>query len=259
MSKIVKALVLYGVGLNCDHETARAFELAGASAERVIISRLEESPESLLEYDIFAIPGGFSYGDDISAGAVLAAKLKRRIGDSLSKFIESGRPVVGICNGYQALAKGGFLPDLSGETKQEVTLTYNDSGRFTDRWIHLTSGRSVCKFTEGIDDIELPVRHGEGKFVCTDETLGLLQENNLVVFRYADANGDPTQTYPLNPNGSMDAVAAICNRQGNVLGIMPHPEAYVDRTQHPRWTREKLPEEGAGLKIFRNIVKYATA
>lgn len=255
----VRAAVLYGVGLNCDQETAYAFEQAGASADRVLVGRLVDGRQDLSSYDIFAIPGGFSYADDIAAGTVLATKLKHsQLGEQLERFIEEGKPVIGICNGYQALVKAGFLPDLDGTSRQEVTLTYNDSGRFEDRWVRLQRTSDLSVFTHDIDSLELPVRHGEGKFFCNEEILQRLEENNLVVFRYVGRNGEENPGYPYNPNGSIDNTAAICNRQGNVLGIMPHPEGFIFREQHPRWTREEAPEEGLGMRLFRNAVKYVT-
>ncbi len=256
MTRHVRVAVLYGVGLNCDYETQHAFNLAGGQADRVLSHRLMERPEELRLYDVLAIPGGFSYGDDISAGVVLATKLKQRLGEEVDCFIRDGKPVIGICNGYQVLVRGGFLPDLDGNGEQEVTLTYNDSGRFEDRWVNLKNGSDRCIFTGGIDTIELPVRHGEGKFVTDDETLRRLHEEDLVVFRYSGRNGEANPTYPLNPNGSMDDIAAITNKQGTVFGIMPHPEGFIFREQHPRWTREDIPEEGIGLHMFRNAVEY---
>lgn len=256
MTRDVRVAVLYGVGLNCDYETQHAFGLAGGKAERVLSNRLMEHPGDLQQYDVLAIPGGFSYGDDIAAGIVLATKMKRRLGEQIDGFIGDGKPVIGICNGYQVLVKGGFLPDFGGNNAQEVTLTYNDSGRFEDRWVYLRNGSSRCLFTEGIDTLELPVRHGEGKFVADPETLRRLQDDDLVVFRYVGRDGEGQPEYPLNPNGSVGDIAAITNPAGNVLGIMPHPEGSIFREQHPRWTREDLPEEGGGLQMFRNAIDY---
>ncbi|MBI4176456.1 MAG: phosphoribosylformylglycinamidine synthase I [Candidatus Aenigmarchaeota archaeon] len=264
MDRRVRTAVLYGGGLNCDIETAHAvktadaFGHAGAEADRVLLGRLMDRPDDLLRYDILAIPGGFSYADDLGAGVVLANKLKRKLGEQLYRFIEEGRPVIGICNGYQALVKGGFLPGLDGERKQQVTLTYNDSGRFEDRWVTLEVTSEKCIFTKDIDDlIDLPVRHGEGKFVAANcNTLTRLRNNDMIVFKYVSRYGEDDPGYPENPNGSEDDIAAICNERGNVLGIMPHPEGYMFPWQHPRWTREGLPEEGLGMQIFRNAVKY---
>ncbi len=256
MTKDVKVAVLYGVGLNCDYETAEAFNRAGGKADRVLSNRLMEHPDDLRQYDILAIPGGFSYGDDIAAGVVLATKMKQRLGEQIDGFIGNGKPVIGICNGYQVLVKGGFLPNFDGKREQEVTLTYNDSGRFEDRWVYLRNGSDRCLFTEGIDTLELPVRHGEGKFVSDADIVRRLHDDDLVVFRYTGRNGEKHPDYPFNPNGSVDDIAAITNRQGNVLGIMPHPEGFIFREQHPRWTRKDIPEEGSGLQIFRNAVEY---
>lgn len=256
MTREVRVAVLYGVGLNCDYETAEAFDRVGGKSERVLSNRLMESPDDLRQYDVLAIPGGFSYGDDIAAGVVLATKMKQRLGEQIDGFIGDGKPVIGICNGYQVLVKGGFLPNFGGERKREVTLTYNDSGRFEDRWVYLRNGSDRCLFTDGIDALELPVRHGEGKFVANPDTVRRLQGDGLVVFRYSGRDGEEHPDYPLNPNGSVDDIAAITNLRGNVLGIMPHPEGFIFREQHPRWTREDLPKEGAGLQMFRNAVDY---
>lgn len=248
MERIVRACVLYGVGLNCDYETEHTLRLAGAQAERRLVGELYESPDDIGRYDMLVVPGGFSYGDDISAGRVLATKLRKYLEEQITKFDDDGKPIIGICNGCQVLTKN--LIDFGGK----VTFTYNSRGRFEDRWVYLEPEDSM--FTEGMGRIELPVRHGEGRFECDDDTLGGLEAHGQVVFRYTGPDGERDPPYPLNPNGSKFAIAAIQNKRGNVLAMMPHPEGFFSRLQHPRWTREDLPEEGAGVKIFRNAVDY---
>jgi phosphoribosylformylglycinamidine synthase len=253
-----KVLVLTGYGINCDMETQHAFRLAGADAERVHLTDLTNGTRKLSEFHILAFPGGFSFGDDIASGKVLANMIKYNLGEQVREFIDAGNLIIGICNGFQAMVKMGLLPGLNGDyTTQEVTLTFNDSGRFEDRWVHLRANRRTkCVFTKGLETIYLPVRHGEGKFVAKNpEVLARLKKGNNIVFQYTDSEGK-LAGYPHNPNGSVDNIAGICDDTGRVFGMMPHPEAYQHRTNHPRWTREELPEEGAGVAIFRNAVEY---
>lgn len=253
-----KVLVLTGYGINCDIETRHAFKIAGADAERVHLTDLINGTRQLSEFHILALPGGFSFGDDIASGKVLANMIKYNLGEQVQEFIRAGKLIIGICNGFQAMVKMGLLPGFDGDyTTQEVTLTFNDSGRFEDRWVHLRSNlMSKCVFTKGIESIYLPVRHGEGKFVVKNPgVLARLKKDNNIVFQYTDGKGDLTG-YPHNPNGSVENIAGICDSTGRVFGMMPHPEAYQHRTNHPRWTREELPEEGAGVAIFRNAVEY---
>ena len=184
--------------------------------------------------------------------------IKYNIGEQILEFIDAGKLIIGICNGFQAMVKMGMLPGFNGNyTTQEVTLTFNDSGRFEDRWVHLKTNKiSKCVFTRGIDHIFLPVRHGEGKFVAKNpQVLEKLKKGNHIVFQYTDPEGKAAE-YPHNPNGSVYDIAAICDETGRIFGMMPHPEAFQHRTNHPRWTREELPEEGAGIAIFRNAVEY---
>lgn len=250
-----KVLVLTGFGINCDIETQHAFHLAGAIADRVHINDLIRGNKSILDYHILSFPGGFSFGDDIASGKVLANMIKYNIWDQIKEFIDDGKLIIGICNGFQAMVKMGLLPGYNDD--QEVTLTFNDSGKFEDRWVHLkVNNRSKCAFTKSMESIYLPVRHGEGKFVVKDEkVLENLKRNNQIVLKYTDAEGN-SAGYPHNPNGSIENIAAISDRTGRVFGMMPHPEAFLHRTNHPGWTREELPEEGAGLAIFRNAVEY---
>ncbi len=254
----VRVLVLYGFGINCDFETQHGFELAGASAERVHFNELMSGAKSLNSYQVMALPGGFSFGDDIGAGKVLAIKFKYHLQESLQDFIRKGNLIIGICNGFQVLVKLGLLPGISGDYRSQLTtLSFNDSGRFEDRWVHLKVLDSCSPFTKGLDRLYLPVRHGEGKFLVNDSsTLARLHKNRQVAMTYVDNQGREKPGYPWNPNGSVDDIAAICDETGRVFGIMPHPEGYLYRINHPAWTRERLPEEGLGLRVLKNAVSY---
>jgi phosphoribosylformylglycinamidine synthase I len=256
-----QALILTGYGINCEHETAYAFNLptVGGEATLVHISDLIAQPQQLEHFHILVVPGGFAFGDDISAGIVLATKLRYRLEQPLSAFLQDGKLVLGICNGFQALVRLGVLPAVAGiPWQQEATLTANDSGKFEDRWVYLrVDPPCTSPFVQGIDQLYLPVRHGEGKFVPRDDgILQALQVNHQIAARYRDPDGTPG-SYPWNPNGSIDDIAAVCDPSGRIFGLMPHPEAYIHRTHHPRWTRETLPEEGMGVQIFRNAVTFA--
>ncbi len=251
-----KALIIRAAGTNCNNETALAFELAGAEAEQVHINELIRGSKKLDDCQILAIPGGFSYGDDLGSGKVLANQLAIKLRQQLEEFVEEGKLVIGICNGFQVIIKMGLLPALNGLYVQDATLTNNDSGKFEDRWVWMKAENDSI-FTQGIKRIYLPVNHGEGKFVANAEVIRQLQKERLVKLKYCDERGNETMEYPKNPNGSLLNIAAITNKEGNVFGMMPHPEKFVTKYTHPRWTREKLPEEGDGLKIFRNMVKFA--
>jgi phosphoribosylformylglycinamidine synthase len=255
----VRAIVLTGLGINCDNETQTALTRAGALANRIHLNDIIADPAILDQHQILAIPGGFSFGDDVASGKILANRLRYKLGAELKKFIADGKLIIGICNGFQVMVKMGILPLFDGEFVQEVTLTNNDSGRFENRWIRLqVEPGTRCIWLKGIDRIELPVRHGEGKFIPRDEAvLRRLRENGQVAVRYCAADGSPARgRYPANPNGAIDDIAGICDPSGRVFGLMPHPEAHVETTNHPRWTREELPEEGAGLQVFRNAVEF---
>lgn len=253
-----KALVLTGYGINCDYETEFAFRLAGAITKRVHVNDLITGKENLENWNILALPGGFSFGDDIASGKVLANKLKYNLSDMLQKFIEKEGLVIGVCNGFQIMVKLGLLPGFNNNYKNQLTtLVFNDSGRFEDRWVYLKVNPSTkCIWTRGIEKLYLPVRHGEGKFIpLNDEVLKQLYANNQVAVQYTDAKG-LLAGYPHNPNGSIDNIAGICDETGRIFGIMPHPEAHLHKTNNPKWTREKLPEDGDGLAVFKNAVKY---
>jgi len=264
--KTVKTLVLRAAGSNCDMETAHAFSLAGSEADRVHVNRLLSGGVRLSDYDILALPGGFTYGDDISSGKVLANELKAHLREDMLRFIDDGKLIIGICNGFQVLVKMGLLPNTrgGGEPDIEATLASNEKGVFTDRWVYLKSsadqpGGSRCVWTNYFPEVSfLPVAHGEGRFVVRDDDVLLrLRENGQVVFRYCDEKGRPG-LFPVNPNGSVDDIAGICDTTGRVLGMMPHPERHVSFLQHPHWRRRSIASDDAtpGLMLFRNGVEY---
>ncbi|MCB1155204.1 phosphoribosylformylglycinamidine synthase subunit PurQ [bacterium] len=267
MAKL-RAIVISGNGVNCEMEMAHANRLAGVDDVRIAsIYDLLSGDVRLDDYQLLNMPGGFQDGDDLGSSKAAANRYQHAhaqgadepIQDQLRRFIDDGKCIIGVCNGFQLLIKLGLLPAIDGKYfQQQATLTFNDRGRFEDRWVRLVvDEQSPCVFTKGMTHLELPVRHGEGKIVpADDDVLAAVKDRHLAPMRYADANGRPTQEYPANPNGSVDAIAALCDETGRVFGVMPHPEAFLHRTNHPRWTREELPEKGAGLAIFRNAVQY---
>ena len=276
-------LVLHATGTNRDREAAWACELAGGAPEIVHVNQLVAGERKLARYRMLVLPGGFSYGDDLGAGKLWAVVLRHRLADDLARFIGDGRPVLGICNGFQALVKSGVLTGLSGEEQQaddegssrdarcaartpasqRITLARNDSARFECRWVYLEpQAGSPCIFTRGLaEPIYCPVAHGEGKLVASDDgVLASLDRDGLVALRYVGAcvaQGDRRPAgYPWNPNGSQADIAGICNPAGTVLGLMPHPEDHVIAEQHPRFHRG---ERGMlGLPLFANGVRYAS-
>jgi phosphoribosylformylglycinamidine synthase I len=272
--KPVRALVPTGYGLNCDYETDYALRLAGAESHRVHINELimgEGTPPGarLDPYHILVLGGGFSWADDHGAGVVLASKLKFNLGEEIERFIAEGKLIIGICNGFQSLVNLGLLPGFDGNYRERrVGVIYNDCGNFMDAWVHLkVNPDSPCVFTRGMSRIDLPVRHGEGKFYAAEEDIGALLENNQVVMRYADEEGrEAAGRWPLNPNGSLMDIAGICDPTGRIFGLMPHPEAFNHYTNHPNWTREREAllrrgrdfedEKGEGIRIFENAVRY---
>jgi phosphoribosylformylglycinamidine synthase len=272
----VRAVVLRAAGINCDMETEYALELAGAKAERVHINRLIEDKGALDQYQIIVFPGGFSYGDDVAAGKILANQVIHHLYEPIQKFIDDGKLVLGICNGFQALVKAGILPGLvetvategtenteiknknrmSKISGQMVTITYNDSGKFEDRWVYLSPQTDRCIFIERGRQIYLPVAHGEGKVVTKDaKVLEKLKSEGHIAFKYVDENGKEGD-YPINPNGSVDSIAGLTDTTGRVLGLMPHPERFVRPTQHPHWSRLKNRRDGDGMTIFNNAIKF---
>ena len=270
MAKEVRSIVITGNGTNCEREVANACRLAGAEvADIVHIAELLAGRVKLDDYHFLNLAGGFLDGDDLGSAKAGANRLRHApvkgsaesLADQLYRFIEAGKLVMGVCNGFQLMVKMGLLPALDGDYRsQTATLTHNDSGRFEDRWTYLkVDPASPCIYTRGLTGIYLPVRHGEGKFLVREpRVLERIEAAHLAALKYcaADYNA-PTLDYPLNPNGSTNAIAGVCDATGRIFGLMPHPEAYVHRTHHPRWTREEdLPEEGMGLWLYRNAVDF---
>lgn len=250
MSKI-KTLILRAQGTNCDEETAFAFQQAGAEASLVHIGQLIRREKKLADYQIMVFPGGFTYGDDLGAGRVLANEIRLKLGADIEQFIESGCLIMGICNGFQVLVKAGILPGL--KSQQKLTLTTNDSGRFECRWVHLsTSSNSKCIFTKGIERLYLPIAHGEGKIVAAADTPGKLD----IALYYTDEKGNQQAGYPHNPNGSMENIAGICDDTGRIFALMPHPERHIIPSQHPGWLTGRAGKQGDGLKVFQNAVDW---
>ncbi|MBF0252608.1 MAG: phosphoribosylformylglycinamidine synthase I [Candidatus Omnitrophica bacterium] len=263
--KNVKTLVLRTAGTNCDMETSEAFKLAGSVSERIHINQILKNPSVLKKYHILAIPGGFTYGDDIASGKILANELNSNLKDQLQKFTADGKLIIGICNGFQVLAKMGLLPNTtkSKDSSMEATLSRNDSGKFEDRWVYLKRDTSSsCIWTANLPEvIHIPVAHAEGKFITKNSALlSKLSKQGQIVFRYSTRSGEEPG-YPFNPNGSDDNIAGISDTTGLILGMMPHPERHMFPTQHPSWQRsisgnKKSKELGIGLQIFKNGVNF---
>jgi phosphoribosylformylglycinamidine synthase subunit PurQ / glutaminase len=254
-----KTLILRTAGVNCDQETAHAFELAGAKADFLHVNQLLQRPQVMADYQILAIPGGFSYGDDIAAGRIFANQIRHHLGDAFAAFIEAQKPIIGICNGFQVLVKTDLLPGrIAGREGQSCTLAHNDCGRFVDRWVHLAGKSQKCIWTAGMDRLELPIAHGEGKFVPADESIRQeLWNNDQVAIIYTKADGMAAGgQFPDNPNGSTDDIAGVCDASGLVFGLMPHPERFVDAIQHPAWGRRGKTGVGEGLAVFQNAVRH---
>ena len=273
MTDNVRVAVLFGFGINCDRETAAVFDMVGGASERLHVNHLVQGNRSLEEFDILAVPGGFSFGDHLGSGRLLGNRLRFALREQLQKFVSSGKPIIGICNGFQALVKTGLLPgpenaSLEPDLIQRASLTLNNTGRYEDRWVTLEfDSESPCIWTKGIQRIECPVRHGEGRFVMpTEMELDSLSQNHQLTVRYVDPStelgaglSDDLLPFPLSPNGSMRNIAGICDPTGLVFGLMPHPEAFYTMWLHPEHTSMKLNEgewEGSGLQIFRNAVEY---
>jgi len=251
-----KVCILRSDGTNCDLELAYAFEKAGGVCKFVHVNELRVKVVNLSDFQILALPGGFSYGDDIASGKILAVEMISFLKESLEKFRDKGGVIVGICNGFQTLIRTGLLP-FGNLGKMDATLSHNDSGHFECRWVRLSAEKnSNCPFLQEIEDGGwYSVNHGEGKFLAESSVIQKVEEQNLVTFRYVDESNKPTQKYPENPNGSTNAIAGITDPTGQVFGMMPHPEKFVDLTQYPNWRREQI-NKPHGLPIFKNIIKY---
>ena len=265
-----RVCVLRAPGTNCDVETAFAFDSCGGRSDRVHLYRLIERPELLDDYQILCIPGGFSYGDDIGAGVVFSSQLRGHLGDVVGRFLASDKLVLGICNGFQTLLKAGVLPYGAagwGTTERrdaDATLTWNHNGKYTARWVHLTVGGSNNAFLRGIDEIDLPIAHAEGRLVTRNANIVETWRNqHQIAIRYAPwPTGSDGHSHPVNdrwdanPNGAVADIAGLSDSSGRVLGLMPHPERFLFATQHPHWTRRKQENSGAGMKLFQNGIDY---
>jgi phosphoribosylformylglycinamidine synthase I len=253
MNKL-KVLMLRAPGTNRDVDTRIAFEQCGAEVDSALVNEVIRGDKHLMDYYILVIPGGFTYGDDISAGKIMANEIRLKLGEDIRKFVAEGRLVLGICNGFQVLVKTGILPGIKGKSAQPVTLTNNDSGKFECRWVYLkVNEKSPCVFTKDMRGMYIPIAHGEGKLVAEP---GAAEKLNIVV-QYVDEKGSTGAGYPYNPNGSINDIAGICDASGRIFGLMPHPEDFIRWTQHPRWTREKPRGDLYGLQIFQNAVAWA--
>jgi len=251
-----RVLVLRAPGTNCDQETAFAFEQAGGRAEVVHVNRLLEDPQLPAGFQILCVPGGVSYGDDAGAGKILANLIRHHLNEALAEFKAAGKLILGICNGFQVLIKSGVLL-TDGADGTPATLTWNDSGKYEDRWVCLRAAGDHCVFLQGMERLELPVAHAEGKFVARDaQTLAALDSRRQLALRYEGHEVDGQVVYPDNPNGSQANIAGVCDETGRVFGLMPHPERHIDATHHPRWTRRPPSEQGDGAQVFRNAIGY---
>ncbi|MBN2040664.1 MAG: phosphoribosylformylglycinamidine synthase I [Spirochaetes bacterium] len=261
------ALILTGYGINCDDETAYAFEKAGAVSKIIHINDIIDSSGILKQFQIFIFPGGFSYGDDAGSGKALANKIKNNLVQEFHEFLERDTLMLGICNGFQVIVNLGIVPAVNNSFGEaEVSLEYNRTFRYECRWVDLAVENTNCVFTKGINDFRIPVAHGEGNFYAPETILSKLEKNNHIVMRYVKPGGRPANgEFPYNPNGSMNDIAAICNKTGRVMGMMPHPERNIFFTQQDNWTylkekavrsNYKITEQGEGFLIFRNAVEY---
>lgn len=263
-----KICVLRAPGTNCDVETAYAFDSCGGQSQRIHLFQLLENPETLDQFQILCIPGGFSYGDDIGAGVVFSSQLRSHLGDAIRRFLSAQKLVLGICNGFQTLLKAGILPDGTPEALSEdrehakATLTWNLNGKYTARWVHLKVSAPGNVFLNGIEELDLPIAHAEGRIVVQgDHVLREWKSRNQIVLNYAawPSNGDPNpinDRFASNPNGSTADIAGLGDPSGRVLGLMPHPERFLFGTQHPQWTRLGLKGDGSGRRIFQNAIDY---
>lgn len=250
-----KICILRTDGTNCDEELFYAFEKYGASPTYVHVNKLRSNDEKLKAYQILALPGGFSYGDDVASGKILAVELMSYLKSEIEDFVQKEGLVLGVCNGFQTLIRTGLLP-FTKFGEMDATLAQNESGHFECRWVKIKVEKSKCVFLNGQSGTyDIAVNHGEGRIEAPEKVIKKIEEEDLVVFRYVDGNGNPTQSYPQNPNGSINAIAGLCNPSGRILGLMPHPEKYVDRTQFPNWRRSGF---GKSPKvIIESMVKFA--
>jgi phosphoribosylformylglycinamidine synthase I len=249
----LRVLVLRAAGINCDEETAFAWRRAGAEANSLHVNRILENPIAIGDYQIITIPGGFSYGDDIASGKILANQLNHHLGDAINAFVDRGGLVLGICNGFQVLVQMGLLP--GSDCGVPCTLTLNDSGRYEDRWVTVRADAPLCAFLDPGAVFQFPVAHGEGKLLTSDgeASVARLEASNRIALKYVSPNGE-TPTFPENPNGSIGNVAGLTDATGRVFGLMPHPERNLFTTPR-RCTNRDSNTETAGSRFFRRIVE----
>ncbi|CAF29734.1 Phosphoribosylformylglycinamidine synthase I [Methanococcus maripaludis S2] len=269
MIKVVpKVLVMSGYGINCETETAHAFQKAGAETDIVHINDLIAGKKKMADYEIIMFPGGFSYGDDTGSGNAFANKIKNNLFDDLTEFINSGKLILGICNGFQVMTNLGLFALPSTDYGERISaLESNTNNRYECRWVHIKENDSVCVFTKGINVTHVPIAHGEGRFYCDEKTYHELKENKQIVFSYCDSEGNPANgEYPLNPNGAYQDIAGICDKTGRIFGLMPHPERSLYSISEPEYQLKKEIAKRNGdiipefiennLQIFKNAVEY---
>lgn len=260
MERLVRTCVLKAVGTNCDEEMRYAFESSGSQAHIALLTDLIEGTENLDNYKILGLPGGFTYADVIRSGVIQANKLRIYLADKINDFINHGGLVIGVCNGFQTLVASGLLPagKINGEIK--AALAFNANGSFRCEWRDLKVAKdSKCVFLEAMpDQVSYPIAHGEGRFYASEDTLDSLEARGMVAFRYCDRLGNPTMQFPSNPNGSARAIAGICDESGRIIGLMPHPERFIRRLQHPNARRPDGPKQPQGLSLFQGMVNFAS-
>jgi len=265
---VPKVLVMSGYGINCETETAHAFQKAGAETDIVHINDLIAGKKKMADYEIIMFPGGFSYGDDTGSGNAFANKIKNNLFDDLKEFINSGKLILGICNGFQVMTNLGLFALPSTDYGERISaLEANTNNRYECRWVHIKENESICVFTKGIDITNVPIAHGEGRFYCDEKTYMELKENKQIVFSYCDSEGNSAnEEYPLNPNGAQHDIAGICDKTGRIFGLMPHPERALYSISEPEYQLKKEIAKRNGqnipefiennLQIFKNAVEY---
>lgn len=262
-----KVIVMSGYGVNSEMETKYAFDQCGAESEIVHINDLIDGQKTLDEYQILVFPGGFAHGDDTGSGNAYANKMRNKLWDEVNKFITQDKLVAGICNGCQVLSNLGLIPGLNGEYgERKIAMMHNSTARLECRWVNLKVTSDKCVWTRDFDMLHCPIAHGEGRFYMEDEVLNAVKDGDQIVFKYVNDDGSPANgEYPINPNGSIEDIAAVCDTTGRIMGIMPHPERNLSFYNQDDWPLLKeaarrqgkeLPDEGDGLKMFRNAVKY---